>query len=97
LAKKREKMREEHKQQMDAMIVVITAQFTTQMAAQTAAYADHFHMLEGYRVVTSEPKVTIEKALQDVGSPTRIIIRSSVGLHKVTTYYFLLSFNKTII
>jgi hypothetical protein len=35
-------------------------------------------MFEGYRVVTFESKVTIERALQDVGSPARIIIRSSV-------------------
>jgi hypothetical protein len=63
---------------MNAMTAAITEQFSQQMAAQAAAYEEHFRMFEGYRVVTSESKVTIERALQDVGSPARIIIRSSV-------------------
>ena len=57
LAKHREEINQEHKQQMDAMTATITAQFTMQMAAQVAAYEDCFRTLEGYRVVTSEPEV----------------------------------------
>jgi hypothetical protein len=62
---------------MDAMTVAITEQFSQQMATQAVAYEEHFRMLKGYRVVTFKPKVTIERALQDVGSPARIILRSS--------------------
>ncbi|KAD8146588.1 hypothetical protein FH972_017769 [Carpinus fangiana] len=63
---------------MDAMTAAITAQFSKQMAAEMAAQAtaseERFRSLEGYRVVTSEPEVTIERVLQDVGSPTPIIL-----------------------
>jgi hypothetical protein len=52
LAKQREEINQEHKQQMDAMTTAITAQFTVQMAAQVKAYEDRFRTLEGYRVVT---------------------------------------------
>ena len=48
-----------------------------EMATQVAAYEEHFCMFQGYRVVTSELEVTIERALQDAGSPTRIILQSS--------------------
>ena len=50
-----------------------------QLDAQTALYEERFHSLEGYRVVTPELEVTTVRALQDVGSPARIIIRSSAN------------------
>jgi hypothetical protein len=59
---------------MDAMTAVITTQFTMQMAA---TYEDRFCTLEGYKVVTFEPKVTTEKALQGVRSPAHLIVQSS--------------------
>jgi hypothetical protein len=62
---------------MDALTAAITAQFSAQMAAQAATYEERFLTLEGYRVVTFEPEVTTERALQDVGSPACIILRSS--------------------
>jgi hypothetical protein len=75
------KQREEHKQEMKSLTAVITEQFTQRMAAQladqTALYEKRFHLLEGYRVVISKPEVTTERALQDIGSPARIIPRSS--------------------
>jgi gas vesicle protein len=70
------KQKEEHKQQLDALTAAITEQFTQQMVAQladqAALYEEQFRSLEGYRVVISKPEVTI------VGSPARIIPRSSV-------------------
>ncbi|KAE8076137.1 hypothetical protein FH972_014803 [Carpinus fangiana] len=59
LAKQREEINHEHKQQMDARTAVITAQ----MVAQAVAYEDRFRTLEGYRVVTSKPEVTTKRAL----------------------------------
>jgi hypothetical protein len=63
------------------MTATITAQFSKQMAnemaAQVVAYEEHFHLLEGYQVVTSKLEVTIERVLQDVGSPAHIILRLS--------------------
>jgi hypothetical protein len=38
-----------------------------------ALYEERFRSLEGYRVVIFKPKVTTKRALQDVGSPARII------------------------
>jgi hypothetical protein len=77
----REEINQQHKQQMDALIAVITEQFTQRMAAQladqAALYEERFCSLEGYRAVTSKPEVTIERVVQDVGSPTCIISRSS--------------------
>jgi hypothetical protein len=62
---------------MDALTIAITEQFTHWMAAQLAdqavLYEERFRSLEGYRVVISEPEVTIERALQDVRSLARII------------------------
>jgi hypothetical protein len=49
-----------------------------QMATQATAYEDPFCTLEGYRVVTSKLEVTTKRALQDVESPTRLTIQSSV-------------------
>jgi hypothetical protein len=77
----REEINQQNKQQMDALTAAITEQFNQRMAAQLAdqatLYEEWFRSLEGYRVMTLEPEVTTEKALQDVGSPTRIIPRSS--------------------
>jgi hypothetical protein len=61
-----------------------------QMAAQTAAYEDRFRTLEGYRVVTSKPKVTNEKALHDLGSLARLIVRSSVDSTKGKNILFFI-------
>jgi ABC-type transporter Mla subunit MlaD len=77
----KQEINQQHKQQMDALTAAITVQFTQQMVAQladqAALYEERFRSLEGYRVVTSEPEVTTERALQDVGSPAHIIPRSS--------------------
>jgi hypothetical protein len=56
---------------MDAMSAMITERF----AAQMAAYETHFRSLEGSIVVNSEPKVTTERAVDDLGSLARHIIR----------------------
>jgi hypothetical protein len=76
------KQREEHKQQMESLTATITEQFTQHMATQlwdqAALYEERFRSLEGYRVVTSAPESTTEKALHDIGSPARIILRASV-------------------
>jgi hypothetical protein len=66
---------------MDALTTAIAEQFTQRMAAQladqAALYEERFRSLERYRVVTSKTKVTIERIVQDVGSPARIISQSS--------------------
>jgi GTPase Era involved in 16S rRNA processing len=77
------KQKEEHKQQIDALTTAITEQFTQRMAAHladhVALYEEQFRSLEGYRVVISEPEVTTERALQNIGSPARIIPLSSAN------------------
>jgi hypothetical protein len=50
-----------------------------QLDAQAAHYEECFCSLEGYQVITSEPEVTTEMSLQDVGSLARIILRSSAN------------------
>jgi GTPase Era involved in 16S rRNA processing len=81
LAKQKEEINQENKHQLDAMTAVLTEQFSQRMAAQLDAQAVHyeecFRSLKGYRVVTSELEVTTERALHNVGSPARIILRSS--------------------
>ncbi|KAE8076269.1 hypothetical protein FH972_014932 [Carpinus fangiana] len=66
---------------MDALTTALTEQFTqrmdAQLAYQAAHYEERFRSLEGHRVGISKPSVTTERALQDVGSPARIIPRSS--------------------
>ncbi|KAE8124896.1 hypothetical protein FH972_019739 [Carpinus fangiana] len=61
--------REEHRLDMDAI--------TRRFAAQMAAYDAHFQSLEGGTVVSSEPEVTTERTVHDLGSPARSIVRSS--------------------
>jgi hypothetical protein len=77
----KEEINQQHKQQMDALTAALTEQFTQRMDAQldhqAAQYEERFHLLEGHRVGIPEPSVTTERALQDVGSPARIIPRSS--------------------
>jgi hypothetical protein len=48
---------------MDAITAQFSKQMAVEMAAQVAAYEEHFRLLKGYRVVTSEPEMTIERAL----------------------------------
>jgi hypothetical protein len=76
---------------MDALTAAITEQFSQWMArhldAQAAHYEEHFCSLEGYRVVTSEPEVTTERTLQDIGSPARIILRSSTDTTQGNNIY----------
>jgi predicted ribosome quality control (RQC) complex YloA/Tae2 family protein len=76
------KQREEHKQQIESLTAAIIEQFTqrmvAQMANQEALYEEWFRSFEGYQVVISEPEVTTERALQDVGSPAHIVPRASV-------------------
>jgi hypothetical protein len=63
-----------------------------QLDAQVAHYEERFHSLEEYRVVSSELEVTIERALQDVGSPARIILRSSAdSTHGINILLFIIS------
>ena len=70
-------------QQMEALTVALTEKFTQrmeeQLAKQAAHYEERFHSLERDQVGMSEPKVTTGRASQDVGSPTHITPRSSVG------------------
>jgi hypothetical protein len=63
-----------------------------QLDAQVAHYEERFHLLEEYRVVTFELEVTIERALQDVRSPARIIFRSSAdSTHGINILPFIIS------
>ena len=75
LAKQREEINQQHKQQLDAVIAAIIEQFSQRMAvqleAQVALHQERFRSLEGYRMVTPEPKVTSARAEQDIGSPTQ--------------------------
>ena len=78
--------REDHRLDMDA----ITRRFTMQMVA----YDAHFRSLEGGTVVSSEPEVTMERTVHDLGSPARPIIRSSTdSTHGNNQVIFLLSFS----
>jgi FtsZ-binding cell division protein ZapB len=74
----REEINQQHRQQMDALTAALTEKFTqrmdAQLADQAAFYEERFRSLEGYRVGISQPEVTIERALQDVGSPAHIIL-----------------------
>jgi hypothetical protein len=89
---------------MDALTIAIIEQFSQQMVAQLDAqavhYEEHFRSLKRYRMVTFESKVITERALQNVGSPARIMLLSSFNhlqiTHKITTYYISLSVNKII-
>ncbi|KAE8076917.1 hypothetical protein FH972_015536 [Carpinus fangiana] len=73
---------EQHKQQMDAMLAQqrgmittpITTAITEQVAAHMAAYVARIRVLEGSRHVSSEPKVTNDKASHDLGSPARVSV-----------------------
>ncbi|KAE8076363.1 hypothetical protein FH972_015019 [Carpinus fangiana] len=76
LAQQREEMevrfaqqREEHRLDMDAI--------TRRFAAQLAGYDARFRSLEGGTLVSSEPEVTTERTVHDLGSPARPIVRSS--------------------
>ncbi|KAE7998066.1 hypothetical protein FH972_002644 [Carpinus fangiana] len=60
-------------QQMDAMSAALIEQF----AAQMVAYEARFCLLEGSTVVSSEPEVTTERAVRDLGSPACHIVGSS--------------------
>jgi hypothetical protein len=101
LAQQREEMEEclaqegvEHRLQMDAMSAAITKQFTAQMVA----YKARFCSLKESTVVSSKPEVTTERAVHDLGSFARHIVRSSTdSIQGNNQIIFLLSFNKTII
>ncbi|KAE8022702.1 hypothetical protein FH972_008483 [Carpinus fangiana] len=58
--------REQHKQQMDEMLAqqreAIIAAITAHVAAQMTAYEARICVLEGSRHVSSEPKVTNDRA-----------------------------------
>ena len=60
------RQKEEHRLDIDA----ITKRFVEQMVAYNA----HFRSLEGGVVVTSEPEVTMERAVHELGSPARPIV-----------------------
>jgi hypothetical protein len=75
MEKRLAQQRVEHRQQMDAMSAAITEQFAAQMAAHEA----RFHSLEGSTVVISEPEVTTEKAVHNLGSSARHIVRLSTN------------------
>ncbi|KAE8055894.1 hypothetical protein FH972_012705 [Carpinus fangiana] len=70
--------REQHNQQMNEILAqqreAIITVITTQVAMQMAVYEARIHVLEGFRHVNSEPKVTNDRA-----SPARVIVRSSVN------------------
>ena len=70
---------------MDAMTVTIIAQ----VAGQMVTYEAQIHTLEGSKHVGSEPKVTNERALHDVQSPTRIIVRSFIDSTQGNNILFL--------
>jgi hypothetical protein len=78
---------------MDTMSVALTEQF----AAQMAAYEARCRSLEGSTVVSSEPEVTTERAVHDLGSPAHRIVRSSADSIQGNYQVILLSFNKRII
>jgi hypothetical protein len=73
LAKQREEM-EEHMRQMDAMTTAITVQ----VAAHMTTYEAQICTIEGSRLVNFEPEVTNERALHDLGSLARLIVKSSI-------------------
>ena len=80
------RQKEEHRLDIDA----ITKRFVEQMAA----YDARFRSLEGGVVVTSEPEVTMERAVHDLGSPARPIVGSSAdSTHGNNQVIFLLSFS----
>jgi hypothetical protein len=60
-----------------------------QMTAQMAAYEAQIRVLEGFRLVTSELEVTNFMALHDLGSPSRIFVRSSVDSRSDHNILFL--------
>jgi hypothetical protein len=71
--------------QMDAMLAQVIEQMATRMEALEAKIC----VLEDSRHVSSEPEVTSVRALHDFGSPTRVIIRSSVDSRVGNTIFFL--------
>ena len=73
LAQQRKEIRKEHKQQIEAMNIVITERFAIQMAT----YKCHFRLLKGSTFVSSELKVTTERVVHDLGFPVRRIVRLS--------------------
>jgi hypothetical protein len=93
LAQQREEMERRFAQQMDAMSAALTKWF----AAQMVAYEARFHSIEGSTVVSSEPEVTTERAVHDLGSPACRIIKSSADSIQGNNQVILLSFNKRII
>jgi hypothetical protein len=93
MAQQREQMeerlaqqREEHKLDMD--------EITRRFVAQMTAYNARFQSLEGSIVVSSEPEVTTERTVHDLGSPARPIVRSFTNsTHGNNQVIFLLSFS----
>ena len=80
-----DQQRQEHKLDMDAM--------AKRFAVQMAAYEARFRSLEGGTVVSSEPEVTTERTVHDLGSPARPIVRSSIdSTHGNKQVIVLLSF-----
>ncbi|KAE8009251.1 hypothetical protein FH972_005700 [Carpinus fangiana] len=54
------------------------------------AYEACFHTLEGSRMVTSEPEVTNERALHDLGPYAHLIVRSSVDSTQCNNTLFVI-------
>jgi hypothetical protein len=54
-----------------------------------AAYEARIRVLEGSKHVSSKPKVTHDRASHDVGSPVRVIVKSSVDSQSGNNILFL--------
>ena len=68
----------------------ITDAITVRVASQMAAYEARTHLLmEGSRQVGSEPEVTNERILHDLGSPAHVIVKSSVDSTQGNNILFL--------